>query len=201
MEIFLFALSVMYSPGPVNILGFNAGLTGQLKKTTGFFIGVGLALFIYFILFGYLGEAFIPTRYLPYLSMVGVIYTFYLGVKILLSHASLDNGGDEHGGKILSFRDGLLIQALNPKSLLVVLPITTIMFPAAHINGVMIFLISVLLGVGGGGAPGSYSLMGAIIGGKITHKIYIHRFNQLMGILLIIVAIIMLYELIAPYYL
>ena len=200
MEIFLFALSVMYSPGPVNILGFNAGLTGQLKKTTDFFIGVGLALFIYFMLFGYLGEALIPTRYLPYISMVGVIYTFYLGVKILLSHASLDNGGDEHGGKILSFRDGLLIQALNPKSLLVVLPITTIMFPAAHINGVMIFLISVLLGIGGGGAPGSYSLMGAVIGGKITNKIYIHRFNQLMGILLIIVAVIMLCELIAPYY-
>jgi uncharacterized membrane protein AbrB (regulator of aidB expression) len=84
--------------------------------------------------------------------------------------------------------------------MLVVLPITTIMFPAAHINGVMILLISVLLGIGGGGAPESYSLMGVVIGGKITNKIYIHRFNQLMRILLIIVAIIILCELIAPYY-
>jgi hypothetical protein len=32
---------VMYSPGPVNFMGLNAGLTGQFKKTIYFFIGVG----------------------------------------------------------------------------------------------------------------------------------------------------------------
>jgi hypothetical protein len=44
MEIFFYTLSVMYSPGPVNFMGLNAGLTGQFKKTIYFFIGVGCAM-------------------------------------------------------------------------------------------------------------------------------------------------------------
>ncbi len=32
MEIFFYTLSVMYSLGPVNFMGLNAGLTGQLQK-------------------------------------------------------------------------------------------------------------------------------------------------------------------------
>ena len=39
MDIFLYAFSVMYSPGPVNFMGLNAGLTGQFRRSTGFFIG------------------------------------------------------------------------------------------------------------------------------------------------------------------
>ena len=44
MEIFLYTLSVMYSPGPVNFMGLNSGLTGQFKKTIYFFMGVGCAM-------------------------------------------------------------------------------------------------------------------------------------------------------------
>lgn len=31
MEIILYAIDMMYSPGPVNFMGLNAGLTGQFK--------------------------------------------------------------------------------------------------------------------------------------------------------------------------
>lgn len=68
MEIFLYAFSVMYSPGPVNVMGLNAGLTGQFRRTAGFFVGVGGAMFVLFILFGYTGEAIISKAALPYLA-------------------------------------------------------------------------------------------------------------------------------------
>ena len=32
MDIFLYAFSVMYSPGPVNFMCLNAGLTGQFRS-------------------------------------------------------------------------------------------------------------------------------------------------------------------------
>lgn len=197
MEIFLFAVSVMYSPGPVNIMGLGAGLTGQLRRTVGFFIGVGMSLFCLFILFGYLGESLITAAYLPYISVAGIAYTFYLGIKILLSRVDIDANVTAAPMKRLTFWNGFLIQSFNPKSMLVVLPITTMMFPAAHVTGNTIFLLSLLLGIGGAGAPGCYALLGALIGRSVTHTGYFSRFNQLMGGLLIIVATIMLYELLA----
>ena len=51
MDIFLYAFSVMYSPGPVNLMGLNAGLTGKLRRSTGFYIGVGSAMLLMFVQF------------------------------------------------------------------------------------------------------------------------------------------------------
>jgi len=197
VEIFLFALSVMYSPGPVNIMGLGAGLTGQFNRTVGFFIGVGVSLFCLFMLFGYLGASFITAAYLPYISVAGIVYTLYLGIKIFRSRVQIESNVMAPSVKRLTFWNGFLIQSLNPKSLLVVIPITTMMFPAAHVTGSMILLLSLLLGIGGAGAPGSYALLGAIIGRRVTQSAYFARFNRLMGGMLIIVAAIMLYELLA----
>lgn len=71
MDIFLYAFSVMYSPGPVNLMGLNAGLTGKFRRSMGFFAGVGCAMLVLFILFGYTGEAVISHAALPYISLVG----------------------------------------------------------------------------------------------------------------------------------
>lgn len=73
MEIFLYTLSVMYSPGPVNFMGLNSGLTGQLKKTIGFYLGIGFAMLILFVLFGYIGEAVIPHGLIHYIALAGAI--------------------------------------------------------------------------------------------------------------------------------
>ncbi|WP_340162900.1 hypothetical protein [Billgrantia tianxiuensis] len=59
MEIVAYALGVMYTPGPVNLLGLNAGLNGQAKTSLGFFAGVGLAMLTLFLLFGWAGAAWV----------------------------------------------------------------------------------------------------------------------------------------------
>ena len=46
MEIFLYAFSVMYSPGPVNFMALNAGLGGGFRRSLGSFAGVGCALLV-----------------------------------------------------------------------------------------------------------------------------------------------------------
>ncbi|MEA9391213.1 LysE family transporter [Acerihabitans sp. TG2] len=195
MEIFLFALSVMYSPGPVNIMGLGAGLTGQFRQTVGFFLGVGVSLFCLFVLFGYLGESFIAAAYLPYISVAGIVYILYLGIKIINSRVEIKDKVTAIPVKRLTFWNGFLIQSMNPKCLLVVLPITTVMFPAAHVTGNTVFLLSLLLGAGGAGAPGCYALLGTLIGRSVAHAGYFKRVNQLMGGVLMMVAAIMLYEL------
>ncbi len=195
MEIFLYTLGVMYSPGPVNFIGMNAGLTGQFKKTFGFFIGVGCAMFTLFIILGFAGEAIISYKYLPYISLIGSLYTFYLAFKMLSTNIQLNlENSQPEANNTLNFWNGFLIQALNPKGMLVVLPVTTIMYPAAHITGSMIFLVSILISLGGASAPGLYSFIGAALGKKIKNDVWLNLINKIMAIMLTIVAISMAYD-------
>lgn len=191
MEIFLYSLSVIYSPGPVNFMGLNAGLTGQLKKTIGFFFGVGFALLVLFIIFGYLGEAIIPRQWLHFIALFGAIYTFYIAAKMFSARI---NTTQQQGTqpKNLTFLNGFFIQLLNPKAILVVLPITTVMYPAAKINGLMILIVSVLISLGAVGAPFSYTLAGSYLGQKIANPLWFNRLNKIMGVLLICSGLFML---------
>ena len=177
----------MYSPGPVNFMGLNSGLTGQLKKTVGFYIGVGFAMLILFVLFGYIGEAVIPHEWIHYIALVGAIYTFYLAIKMIRANVETTQQQESH----LTFLNGLFIQLLNPKAILVILPVTTIMYPAAKITGIMILIVSLLISLGAVGAPFTYALVGKVLGNKIANPIWFNRLNKLMGILLILSGLFM----------
>ena len=193
MDIFLYAFSVMYSPGPVNFMALNAGLTGRFRRSLGFFVGVGCALLMLFILFGYTGEAIISQRALPYISLVGGLYTLYLAYQVYTATTVVPGVSEPPvaAQKTLTFWNGFLIQVLNPKGIMVVLPITSVMFPAAHITGSSIAIVSALLAIAGGGAPGVYSLLGAILGRRITRESYFTVFNRLMGLALVVCAFFM----------
>lgn len=194
MDIFLYAFSVMYSPGPVNFMALNAGLTGTARRSTGFFIGVGCALLLLFVLFGYTGEVLVSQGMLPYISLVGGLYTLYLAYQVYTARTVIPPAGEtpaSGASKTLTFWNGLLIQLLNPKGIMVVLPITSVMMPAAHISGVSIALVSALLGIAGGGAPGLYALLGAVLGRGIRREACFTLFNRLMGVALVVCAYFM----------
>lgn len=188
MEIFIYTLSMMYSPGPVNFMGLNSGLTGQLKKTFGFFAGVGTAMLILFLLFGYLGQAIIPQQWLHYLALMGALYTFYIAWKMLSSNIQRN----QQNQKTLSFWNGLFIQLLNPKGILVILPVTAVMYPAAQITGMMIFIVSLVISIGASGAPLVYALAGKMLGQKIENIVWFNRLNKIMGTLLVFSGLFML---------
>lgn len=197
MEIFIYAFSVMYSPGPVNVMGLNAGLTGQFRRTFSFFMGVGGAMFVLFLVFGYTGEAIISRQWLPYVSGIGGLYTCYLAYKVYTAKVRLaDASGAPQAtpARPLTFWNGFLIQALNPKGMMVVLPITGVMFPAAHITGAGIAAVSALIALGAAGAPSVYSLLGALLGRRISNDAYFNLFNRLMGIALAVCAVFMLHD-------
>jgi len=89
----------------------------------------------------------------------------------------------------MTFRTGLLMQLLNPKAPLAVLPIATVQFPAAHIEGSAIAFWSLLLGMMAGGAPGSYLLAGARLGSFVRNPSVFRWLNILMALLLVYVAV------------
>ena len=191
-KIFLYAIGVMYSPGPVNLIGLNSGLNGRFRQSIQFFAGVGLAMAILFLLFGYTGQAIIKTSYLPFIAIPGCLYILYLAGKIAFS--SVEKRDVERKNKgFVSFFDGLSMQLLNPKAMLVIIPVTGVQFPAENIVGVRIFFFSLVLAFFAMWAPGSYSLLGQILGQKINNPRFFKVFNLIMAVLLIGVAVDLFY--------
>lgn len=192
LNIILFSIGIMYTPGPVNLLSFNNGLQKTMAEQIPFSLGVSCALFFWFMLVGYAGSTIINEAMLPYLGALGCGFILYLAYKVMTSDVDVKN--TNRPSTTLTFKDGLLLQLLNPKSFLVVLPVATIQFPAADIAGIQITVWSALLGLLGFGAPTAYCAAGLMIGQRINRPAYFKLFNTVMGLLLLFVAFDIAYQ-------
>lgn len=186
LHILIFSIGIMYTPGPVNLLSFNNGLQKDMTAQIRFSVGVAGALFIWFMLVGYAGSSIVNEAMLPYIGGLGSAFILYLAAKVMF--ASVDTGAVTQSAMHLTFKDGLFMQLLNPKSFLVVFPVATVQFPAAGIVGPYIALWSALLGLLGFGAPTLYAVLGTVVGQRINRPIYFRLFNTVMGVLLAYVA-------------
>ena len=190
-DIFAYAIGIMYTPGPINLLGLSSGLNKQTRSHLGFFIGVGSAMFILFVLLGYLGLQVINPHFLPYVSLIGCGYILYIAWKVAKAKVQVS---DTSADASLSFFDGLFMQLLNPKALVATLPIATIQFPSADITGAAIVFWSFILAILAFGAPTSYSLAGLVLGKQVSRPGVFNVFNKLMAVLLVYVALMIAYE-------
>lgn len=186
LAIVAYALGVMYTPGPVNLLGLNVGINGQAKKSVGFCLGVGTAMLAYLLVLGWAGAAWIDDEALVVVSALGCSYIVYLAYKI--ARASADLSKPANAPRLVSYRDGLVMQLLNPKAIVATLPITTLQFPAAGIDGFSLVVWAFGLAMLAAGAPGSYLVMGSVVGQRIKNPAIVKRFNKLMAGLLVAVA-------------
>tara|TARA_R110002012_G_scaffold133112_2_gene286267 strand:+ start:1053 stop:1667 length:615 start_codon:yes stop_codon:yes gene_type:complete len=187
LAIVAYALGVMYTPGPVNLLGLNVGINGQAKRSVGFCLGVGSAMLVYLLVLGWAGAAWIGGQARVAVSALGCGYILYLAFKVARAKAELETATD--APRLLSFRDGLVIQLLNPKAMVATLPIATLQFPAAGIQGVSLIIWSFALALLAAGAPGSYVLIGSRVGQRIKNPRIVKRFNWIMAGLLVTVAL------------
>ncbi|MDF0748678.1 LysE family translocator [Marinobacter sp. 71-i] len=192
IEIFAYAIGVMYTPGPVNLLGLNSGINGHFRASTGFYIGVGCAMLVLFLLFGWFGSSFVAGDGLVVVSVLGCGYILYLAGRILRASVEVEDTGPS--ARPLRFRDGLVMQLLNPKGIVATLPIATIQFPGVGIHGAGLVLWSGVLSLLAIGAPGSYSLAGSLVGRRIRNPSFFRWFNRIMACLLIYVAVAIGYE-------
>jgi threonine/homoserine/homoserine lactone efflux protein len=187
LAIIAYALGVMYTPGPVNLLGLNVGINGQGKQALGFCLGVGLAMLLYLLVLGWAGAAWISQDSLVLLSALGCAYILYLAYKVARTNATLDTHAP--APRMLSFRDGLLMQLLNPKAMVATLPIATLQFPAEGIQGMSLFIWALGLAALAAGAPGSYVVIGSLLGQRVRQPMLIKGFNWVMSGLLVAVAV------------
>jgi threonine/homoserine/homoserine lactone efflux protein len=185
LQMLLYGIGIMYTPGPVNIMGLTLGLNKKFKNSLGFFSGVGLAMFVLFFVYGYTGERFMKKEYLIYTSVAGGIYISYLAIKVLKEDLHIDEKLKKDS---FTLRDGFIMQIVNPKASLAALPISTINFPANDITGINIMIMSILFGLLVIGAPSVYCLLGQFFSDFIKRKKALLILNKITGVILLYVA-------------
>jgi len=193
LHIFAYALGVMYTPGPVNILAFSQGLQGTFRPFLRFCAGVGIAMLILFLLLGYTGQMIIGPRILPFISLAGCLYIAHLAWKVWAIRPQLGESEDK-SALTLGFRDGLCMQLLNPKAFIATLPIATIQFPAAQVTGAGILLLSCVLSFLAFGAPVTYAWLGKRMGRNLENVAFMQISNRIMAAMLLYVSASMAYE-------
>lgn len=190
LEIILYAISIMYTPGPVNLIGLNVGLNKKLRLL--FCAGVGIAMFVMFLIFGYTGAWLVRPEYQLIISLLGCLYILYLAWKVSQSFVDVDSESNKN--MKLNFSNGFLVQLLNPKAPVAILPLTTVQFPSAGITGFGVLVWSALLGSLAFGAPATYMLSGKYLSRWVRQPNVIKAVNLLLAGLLIYVAIDILYR-------
>ncbi len=187
LDILIFAFTIMYTPGPVNFLALFAGVNHQGWRAFRFCLGVGLAMFIMFLILGYLGSEIVSPTIQRFIALTGGAYIAYLALKIL--YASRHFSLKQQGPSILDFKMGFILQACNPKALVVIVPITGVQFPQANITDDAIIIWSVILAGMACGAPSLYLLIGSKLKSVATNPNLMNWLNRLMAFLLLIVAV------------
>lgn len=186
VEMFLYGVAIMYSPGPINLIGLNLGIQGKLKQSITYFIGVGFAMFILFNLYGFTGQSIIKTEHILYVSLIGSMYIAYLAYKVFKSTSTVEKDTNDSSFK---FKQGLTMHILNPKASLATLPIATIYFPTLEITGFQIVYISLILSIIAGGAPTLYSIVGNYFKWLIDTDKKIQIVNRVMAVILLYIAV------------
>lgn len=94
----------------------------------------------------------------------------------------------------LRLHTGYLLQILNPKGFIVILPVTTVMFPAAGIHGADLIGWAALISLGAIGAPGVYAAGGSLLGRRFVQPRFFRLFNRTMALMLVFVGLSIIYD-------
>jgi threonine/homoserine/homoserine lactone efflux protein len=191
LEMIIYSITIMYTPGPVTITAANIGLNRKFKDGIPFYAGVSIAIFVLYILIGYFGSLLLTSQDLWPISLIGGIYMLFLAYKIFKSDVDLNKAFFK---KKIGFRSGFLMQFFNPKALIAIMPVVTIYFPQLNITGIQIFYMSVFFSILVFGSPALYAFIGQFFSIIFHNKNVIRFFNIAMSLLLGYIALSTLYH-------
>ncbi|MDM4221004.1 LysE family translocator [Klebsiella pasteurii] len=188
LAMFMFALTMSISPGPVNMVIISSGANHGFRKTLPFVSGatIGFTLLLILVGFGFYAVIESYPLFLKYLNVAGSAFIIFVGYKIASSQPELSLKKTDTPG----FVQGFLLQWLNPKAWLACAS-GGALFSDSSTHTMLITFIIIYFSV-------CYISLAAwaILGNKVSTLLSsaqrIRVFNVLMGGLLIMTACYML---------
>ncbi|MBO9528609.1 LysE family translocator [Acinetobacter oleivorans] len=118
-SMFLFSFAMSITPGPVNTVILSTSLNHGLKRSLPYISGatIGFTLLLIFMAFGLQSLLTQFPVVLKILAICGTLFVCYIGIKIILSAANISISNAPVDQIIIpNFKDGFLLQWLNPKA-------------------------------------------------------------------------------------
>ncbi|MBX9478787.1 LysE family transporter [Yersinia enterocolitica] len=192
IALFIYAFSIMYTPGPVTTIAFSAGMDPKAQFRTAFAIGVAVAMYLILLVLGFTGQGVLNNRLLLWISSIGGIYIIYLGIKVILT--SFVNKPLSGQSQDVGFISGFVIHLFNPKAWLAAFPLVFIYYPQNDITGWYLLFISTVLALICGGSSVAYNIAGRCFSRKFSDLKSQFIVNGFMGVMLLYSGIMILYE-------
>lgn len=136
---------LVFSPGPANIVFAMSGISQGIKRSIPLIIGVDLVFIIYSLLIG-LGLDKVLQLYpslIFVLQLLGSLYIIYLAYKFLRSN----NTKMQSTKKVFTFKDGVLLQTLNPKGWAMILLMFSTLTDSSFNHNEQIIALVIMLAI------------------------------------------------------
>jgi len=182
----LYSFSMSITPGPVNLISFSAGVNFGFKRALSFIFGatLGFTLLLYLVGLGLsqtMGQ--FESGFMLLLGLMGAGFIFYMGMKVFQAEGNIET----EKSKPPKFMFGFLVQWLNPKAWLASLAGVSA-FGLVNDHPKLLMFISVyfvlcFIGIA------SWGVLGNKLRDWISSPEHLKRLNQIMGILLMGVAV------------
>lgn len=188
LAMFMFALTMSISPGPVNMVIISSGAKHGFRKTLPFISGAitGFTLLLILVGFGFYAVIDKYPRFFNYLNIAGSAFIIYVGYKIAASAPELSLKKNDTPG----FVQGFLLQWLNPKAWIACASGVALFSEPATQTMLMVFIIIYFLVCYISLA--AWAVLGNNVSILLNNAQRIRVFNVLMGVLLIVTACYML---------
>ncbi|WDE05913.1 LysE family translocator [Thalassomonas viridans] len=182
IPLLLFTLLATATPGPNNSLLTLSGSRFGYRQTLPFIFGIRAGITGLFILMGsgiggILSEN--PHWYF-YLKILGAGYLVYLAVKVAFSGNRKQHN---HAANLIGFRQGALLQFINPKSMMMVLSCITAFSLPGELYLLSVLQACLIFNLVGLMSNSAWTLFGALISRLLSTEQARDKFNKVLALL------------------
>ncbi len=143
-SMFLFSFAMSITPGPVNTVILSTSLNHGLKRSLPYISGATIGFTLLFDFYGLWSSKCINSisSCLKNFAVCGTLFVCYIGIKIILSAANISISSAPVGHMLIpNFKDGFLLQWLNPKAWLACVSGITMFTSIENPQSLPIFII------------------------------------------------------------
>ncbi|MDN6740963.1 MAG: LysE family transporter [Staphylococcus equorum] len=178
-----------YTPGPNNLLALDGVLKLGLKGTAKFLIGIGLGfltLSMLCLLFSEYMAAYFSS-FIFVIKIVGFIYLLYLAYSVFKHNAK-----DAQQSNTYRMRDGLLLQYMNPKTIVYVLTAIVTYVTTQNISFLATLSYTIIIALIGVSGAVAWAVMGLCFKNLLLKYEFIYKVS--MSACLVVLAFMMILE-------
>ena len=174
-----FLLITTLTPGPNNLSCISMGVQHGYKRSLIYIIGIVFGIFVQSLISGFVSNKLLNLfpGFETILRVIGAAYIAWLALVTFNSSYCSDN----NGAVPLGFKDGFILQFLNPKAIFFVLTVYTAYLQPILGNFLLIFLGALLLGLRSFLVNSTWAVFGSAIRRFLSKPVINKVFNGIVS--------------------